>query len=74
MDGLLATLREHSHKPWPQRVEGVATVLPPDAIPTLVEALADADPDLRLLAVEVLAELEPDDRTLPALVATLEGS
>lgn len=74
MNELLTTLRRHAKQPYPERVQAALAVLLPigNPVPVLVEALADADPNLRLLAVEVLAELEPDERILPALVTTLE--
>ena len=42
-----------------------------DPIPLLVEALADDDVDMRLLAIDLLDELEPDERSLPALIGAL---
>ena len=72
MSGLLAALRQHSRLPWPQRVQAVMEILPPNSVPILIEALSDADADLRLLAVEVLAEMEPDETALPALVNALD--
>jgi HEAT repeat protein len=69
---LLTKLRQQATQPYPERMQAALAVLRPNPLPILVEALADADPDLRLLAVEVLAELEPDEEALPALVAALD--
>ena len=72
MHEVLTTIRQHATQPYPERMQAALAVFSPNPIPILVEALADNDPDLRLLAVEVLAELEPDEKTLSALIAALD--
>ena len=70
----LTKLRQHATQPYPERVQAALAALLPigNSVSLLVEALADADPDLRLLAVEVLADLESDEKALPALIAALD--
>jgi|LSQX01.3.fsa_nt_gb HEAT repeat protein len=70
----LTTLRQHATQPYPERVQAAQAALLPigNSLPILLQALADADSDLRLLAVEVLAELESNEGALAALVAALD--
>ena len=70
---LLPTLRRYAKWPWPQSVRAAMPLLSPlgDFVPLLVEALADDDVDMRLLAIDLLDELEPDERSLPALISAL---
>jgi HEAT repeat protein len=73
MHELLTTLRQHATQPYPDRIQAAQAALLPIGNPALllIQALADNDPDLRLLGVEVLAELEPDEEALPTLIAAL---
>ena len=75
MTEVIKALSRHTDLPSSQRVHDCLTALHPidqGKIRGLIAALADSDPNLRLMAVEILAELDPIDASLPALITALE--
>ena len=73
----ISVLRHFVDLPFPHRVyDSLAALHPIDQEKThgLIAALADTDPNIRLLVIEILAELDPIDASLPALIDALEDS
>ena len=74
---VITVLRRFEDHWTPERLHQSIALLQTNGIltiPDLLTALADTDPNIRLLVIEILAELDPFDASLPALINALKDS